>query len=429
MGNARLYRQVASYVLLGIGLIALPGCSVIREVFTKVKMVMEPAVPTSECTLESVGMGRLFETLFPTRIDSIPEFHDCQRFLEIGDDGKLHYTTAFAVFATESLGGLWDRVKEGVGDVVFGTAAVVWAWDGDYAPLGIKKGFNCVYLGKRTEAGIPVPIAVVIPTFPPCPPVGIEATLLHVRLATVPGFSNPADYPVAARWQWDTTSKQYYFGINCGSAGWCDLYDRTKPAPPVTQPVRGADRVAAIPGWYDQQILAGRPEGDVPSVTGVTGTVVPDRDIGSHTTATFKNTWVPVAYVAMSRNEPMYYATYGFVAADFTPRNLRKMNRVELCHGKKRDCGVPASLKCYYPNLAEDQYWWVRVTSAPPSFWSNLTGIGLPTWPYVPHQKFLCAERMGHSGRHIPGTVRWRWTKYDETIWIRCGEGCCEVDS
>ena len=43
-----------------------------------------------------------------------------------------------------------------------------------------------------------------------------------------------------------------------------------------------------------------------------------------------------------------------------------------------------------------------------------------------------CVLRRDHSclrakGVTIPGTARWRWVAKDETSWVRCMFGCCQV--
>jgi hypothetical protein len=39
----------------------------------------------------------------------------------------------------------------------------------------------------------------------------------------------------------------------------------------------------------------------------------------------------------------------------------------------------------------------------------------------------FAAQRHPHPGFPIPGTLRWRWLADDETIWVRCDDGCCQV--
>jgi hypothetical protein len=59
--------------------------------------------------------------------------------------------------------------------------------------------------------------------------------------------------------------------------------------------------------------------------------------------------------------------------------------------------------------------WWLRIVSGTPA-----------------KAKYFCVHRRGHediAGLDIPGIVRWRWALNDETIWIRCLEGCCEAEA
>ena len=42
--------------------------------------------------------------------------------------------------------------------------------------------------------------------------------------------------------------------------------------------------------------------------------------------------------------------------------------------------------------------------------------------------KYFCVAKREHPAMVIPGIVRWRWKVKDETIWVSCQRGCCEVD-
>jgi hypothetical protein len=41
---------------------------------------------------------------------------------------------------------------------------------------------------------------------------------------------------------------------------------------------------------------------------------------------------------------------------------------------------------------------------------------------------YRCVTRRTHAGVDPPAAVRWRWKMDDETLWERCGTGCCEVE-
>ena len=43
--------------------------------------------------------------------------------------------------------------------------------------------------------------------------------------------------------------------------------------------------------------------------------------------------------------------------------------------------------------------------------------------------KYLCVRRERHGGAVIPrGAARWAWSDKDESLWIRCADGCCTTD-
>src|SRR5664279_1636107 len=98
-------------------------------------------------------------TLISDKITNVPEYHDCQRFLVKDDHGGLKYDSLEAIFVRYKLDTLYRnhmrnpdaRLQGGVsastefepqGLLVVGQVLSY----GDYAPLGIKTGSDCLVL-------------------------------------------------------------------------------------------------------------------------------------------------------------------------------------------------------------------------------------------------------------------------------------------
>jgi hypothetical protein len=116
--------------------------------------------------------------------------------------------------------------------------------------------------------------------------------------------------------------------------------------------------------------------------------------------ADFVDGWKPVAYLLMDGNPGGKYKS---------KLNLeRGINKVFYCHGTFASCGeTTTEPPC---EVGADHTWWAKIESA------------------VTHEvKYYCVTRRTHPGLEIPGVVRWRWSEDDETLWVRCPEGCCAV--
>src|SRR5262245_18406682 len=69
---------------------------------------------------------------------SIPEYHDCQRFV-VSLFGRLTYQSVYAIYAAPGLESKFDNGSPGA-------AATIVSDGGTYGPLGITPGVNCLYL-------------------------------------------------------------------------------------------------------------------------------------------------------------------------------------------------------------------------------------------------------------------------------------------
>jgi hypothetical protein len=362
-----------------------------------------------ECPLDSVLLPVQDRQGSPVRyqrtvdmagpVTDIPEFHDCQRLVLA--DGQT-YDSLYAIFASNNLDSLAEahgRSAQAGARATAYTAATIYSWEGTYAPLHIRPRFNCLYLwrdGARWEAFM----VQVGDRDTECRadrvPGDAGAQPLRVRV-TMEGAFGAEEYPQVARWDWDPKRREHFIGIACGRA-WCEVSSDgavASPASPAFATARHAlRRVHGIKGWHDYQWLAERDPAAPASGPGshrlrpfaIRAMVVPDTLLPTYVDATFAAP-TPVATVYLDADHPEYRHKYNFAPG---------ANAIALL---RRPDGV----------------WKARIT----------TEGGVTQWRDVvrrDHTAHMAAHHM-----HVPGTARWRWKARDETVWVRCAEGCCEV--
>ena len=353
-------------------------------------------------------------------ISSIPEFHDCQRFIR----HDWSYDSLYAIYAAFHLESLPCGLScGGQAGAVAVPAATILSYGGTYDYLGIKTGFSCLFLWDPPQWK-----AVMIYQYdnPDCrsrpsmnpPPTYAKQLSVHVlQPQTAPPFRD-REYPPVARWDWDPNTSQQYIGIRCGLA-WCEVGDPSPPDAPGTgamypptlpfDPVPGfipssasAKAVSWVKGWYDAQPLAFRVSSPPPGAlkvrpSGPVEFVVPNPVLGDLQQANFASKWVHVAWA--------------FMAADYRSKlSYRKgRNKISLCYGTSTHCGILRLPRC------------AIITGLKPAWWAKTQ---LPDGGV----RFNCVTwRSYPAGIDVPGTVRWRWQSEDETNWVKCPSGCCEI--
>lgn len=316
----------------------------------------------------------------------IPEFHDCQRLHTSGAFGPL-----VGIWAAESQSPIpaasFAR-PEGVivAEVHNFTAGT------SYPELHIGEGKHCVYLYHNaaedswTSRIAPFGRTVTCPDrFPP----GEGAALVvHRRTPS----SDPADYPAVARW--DRNSSHHFMAVRCLS-GWCEIGgDQTDTSPHYTG---AAQRI--VKGWYDEQFIAVVNPAGILIPNQARATAFPHADLGSYTEADFDCSgggtapcpidagWKPVARVEMHGLAPGYRDKLNLTpaGADFEIR--------------------------FDPNAVDATARWQARITAPGR---------------VIYRKVV-RTRHEDPAFEPPATARWRWRSNDETLWVRCALGCCDV--
>ena len=375
------------------------------------------------------------ELSLPGRITDVPEFHDCQKFIISGGKHGT-FLTLFAIFARDSLREITNRfnsipdtartASDSTAVATFGGAVAVGevlALEKGYSELGINPLFNCLFLSV-TYQGLAAKMIPVDKNEQSCKTITHPEDKPGTPLTVVRTFFKHDTAPPVARWDWDPVNDKQHIGIACGIA-WCDIgkagfHPSSAHASSTGLP---NDRVIAVKGWFDEQRLAVPP---TPATTfasatslvpgHIIGTFVPMPDLGSDAGSPagsrYDGNWVRVATVAMTDTSGAYLGKLNILRSPVKDA----IDSVSLCYGKLRGCIRNTAIrpKCAAATFPDSLQWW-----------------GLVTNPQTP-PSFFCVTRRGHEGipgLHIPGIVRWRWAIKDETMWIRCLEGCCEVEA
>lgn len=408
-----------------------------------------PAAIAADCQQDSVLIVYYTDSLRTTvdtataadmpltqRIANLPEYHDCQRMVVTpardpqAPATRHTFGPLVAIWAADSLalrfpGASLDQPPARMASEAV-PIATVYTWDSTagYAPLGIRPGFNCLYLWHD---GAPVPrwrAAMVKRWEGPkgcgesLDPERVNGTPLQVETVPLPDGLLPSDIPQVTRWDWDSTTAQQYIDIRCGDQ-WCqvgppgfkptgiqlpagltestiqslpDITDRSA----TTGEIR---RAFLLKGWSDEQQLD--LPGATPSqpvLTSTIGTAFPHPTLDR---ATFDSgAWTTVGYLAVTEDY------------DGATRLERGISRLQLCQGTAEQCRAPAGISCTAKDQDPAHPWWGRTISQAGTV-----------------SEVRCVKRRDHGGRAIPAAAaRWNWNELDAKTWAACGGGCCVVN-
>jgi hypothetical protein len=319
-------------------------------------------------------------------ISPVPEYHDCQRFIRKILVFGERYGPLYAVFAARELDQQTFMPNPNAGDdtTVAFVAAEVYTAKGNYGRLGIKPGFNCLYLSRANNwEGFMV--SVGLENDITCKLRLNDQQRRDAKKLKVIRTTGHTEYPAVTRWDRDKDGK-YYITMKCGD-GWCDvgLVDALRgSAALAVDGLAPAERaVRSIKGWYDQQTLAVPAGVDKVRPQKIVGTVIPAPGLTAFAFA--RGVEERVATIEIGNLE-QYQSKLGLEAG----RNDLYLVR----------------------NGPTDNDW-----------------VAYMGPPGDPNRKRLYVKRHDHTGQGftIPGTTRWRWLAKDETIWVRCLYGCCQV--
>jgi len=394
------------------------------------------------------------------RQENVPEYNDCQRLL-VNTSGKPD--PAYTTLQFDSVAAIWARA--GINDIyqqevpitsadtkrpffpalrnptlaTTRVTAIAQVWTpGSYKPLGLSAEHSCIVLQwdgpvasskPRNYHAWMVPVAHQDLCASPLDLPASSAFYLGARELPAQGNSDgPDEIPPVARWDWDPRRGEQYVGIACPS-GWCELYgeNANQPAAHTSSPsyqvpsglhVPGhAGRVVRQKGWYDEEYLASTtPTSGKPPVldgAGAFGTVFPVPELKGRSISDYPpGKFVPVGWISINTVSSGYRGKYGF-SLNTAPPQRPDVNALSLClDDGSNACKAKPRYTCSpQSNLPNGHLFYARLGSGPDD----------------PHATDFCVDFIGTPGVSTPGTVRWRWLDDDQTIWVSCPAGCCQI--
>jgi hypothetical protein len=391
---------------------------------------------------------------FTQEIRDVPEFHDCQRLVSGAQGQTQQYGPIAAVFARYRLDlvsfpeapladtGILNDVlssdslpRDGTPRVIKPVQAVPLAIlyfpEGPPAAghLTATSQLSCIYVAPlRGEAWV-VPEDVDAES--PCTTTSLKDLLGRPTLVVKRSYisnGDGAEIPAVARWDVTSDRGSPVIGLRCGKA-WCEI--GTEPFTPTAShaPADANNPALAVKGWYDEQQLAVFTRGAAPPVFGLNvdgepgrrilmrpgeniGTVVPTPELDAWRSIEDKNgEWIPVARIYMRPNAGPYARELGFVGSSASPPDAPYAT-MSICRGTAKTCrpGIFRRFRATACGLADN----------PVAYYARIDTPGEAS-------RYLCVKYRYHGQLAIhPPVVRWRWREDDETIWVRCPEGCCE---
>jgi hypothetical protein len=216
----------------------------------------------------------------------------------------------------------------------------------------------------------------------------VKQLSLHVAREQDDG-SDAANYPATVRIDTDDNDRtRLHIGVKCGNA-WCDIKKDKKDPSGLSHPGKKKGKVK---GHFDVQYLAGE--------SGITGIISPTDTRGSILPAEYLETtnfdctncgngdWKPAAEVKVENVDDKYRTRYNFTE----PTTTESWNKVEMRHE------------------TNDDTWAARVTAT--------TGV-------VQYLNVRYTPNLNGQDRRYG--ARWRWRDKDESMWVSCSAGCCDI--
>ena len=408
----------------------------------------------------------------PGAATNIPEFHDCQRFrVRDAMTKAIRYDSLYAVFlrfnlrqkyrewgargdtvsiklpvsgasappalspaaATSSVASGSPTAPPTLPNVSGGLIVALVLAEGAYEPLGFVRGMNCVVLQKAGTGYSAYVIGVGYDDshcFSPRRATVRSARQLNVTvLRKAQTGIDDGDYPGAARWDWDGKNEQHYIGLPC-PGGWCEItrspdYQASQnyTSHPTASGSNNETHIWRGKGWYDEQHLANFVQGR-PVPTGPFATTFPAPKLADRTIKDYQE-WKHVATVVMSDDSQDYNTKYQYEASQLPPKLEKGVNVIEMCTDSIPDAAIGASHRRSDDNcgVASERTARGSLSKCQSAWYARVTHDGKV-------RRVFCVKYRGFDkGYDVPGVVRWRWRADDETIWIRCPTGCCEMDN
>ena len=263
-----------------------------------------------------------------------------------------------------------------------------------YSDLGLVRGTNCIFIfGDKKDK---LAAYVALPNASgDCPPQATanQGVKLDVKTYPVSGHDKQDDYPPAAVFSTGANSV-LTIAMRCAEQMVCEL------GPPgfseVQDDLNGKSKNVIeerVKLWHDVQRLAAF-DGTSLKPTSLTAALIPAPNLAELDLDAFTTT-----------------ADKAPVVASIMPLSL-----VSTETSKYKTLGIGTVGKRYEITL--------RKTGPGDADWE--AKLQNPDNGAARTLKFLI--RYPHERDLIPGAARWRFSKTDEGLWVRCAQGCCEVD-
>jgi hypothetical protein len=329
----------------------------------------------------------------------IPEYHDEQRFIRRSDStyGPMAY-----VFASPYLEGFKYVNQINAHEALGHFVAVVYVdTDGpglpdEYTALHLQPGANCVYLAHTGTSTLALWKAYVVPGSEEkgCERPAVLPPPLEAKVRVTARATTDADIPPVARFS-ETVDGQPLIGVRCLDH-WCEIgpsgFVSRDPVHAVAGGLPNTLREAAVLGWGDEQRLGIVVGGNlVPST--IRASVTPMPNLQSRASSYYEADYKTAAVIWL-RGDPsstVYSSQWGM---------RQGMNILQLKY------------------VSSTKKWLARVGP------TDNTGKLLSSASF--HE--VTVNQVPHYDMVVPGTARFRWQMKDETIWVNCDQGCCQVD-
>lgn len=356
-----------------------------------------------------VGEGRVRVTgpmAVARGLTNVPEYHDCQKFIASGA-----YAAEYAIFADPYLNDLPTSPTAAAALILAGA---------DWSALEIKTGYNCLYLWNPNGNQVKAQMVAVSADADCKKSLSNPSPNLKAKPRKIKNYVNQDDYPHVARWDTDDGNSVYLASIRCDidkSSGqkerWCEVGPMTGSWNGRKDHNAAGKKTVEVKGYYDEQLLADRNTSGTLAPSNGLANLIPDPDLNTRRDTHYDNAFQQVARVHLNNPVTNYQTEWGFSPGGSSALDDAKTNPIELCHGTAAQCGVDASAlkgSCTTTNPADpSDPWWAKIR------------------PYDGASPvFRCVKRNRHAAP-LPETGRWAWSYDDESIWIRCPQGCCWI--
>ncbi|WKW12234.1 hypothetical protein Strain138_001517 [Pseudogemmatithrix spongiicola] len=345
----------------------------------------------------------------------VPELNDCQRLVLGNEQDGYTYGDIAGVFVNKD-GGTYTDASLSTPRAL---ALVYFPYGGKYDPLHLTAELSCIWV-QRTRQGYDAWVRAASEDhdcLDTATAANDKSLTLAVR-ATKPQAASrtlPDTLYNVVRWDWDPVTSTQFVSVRCGDS-WCEIgqegFGGSRSHVDGLPTAAIAFNALRVKGYYDEQYLA-EWRNDRLVVGRNRGTIFPTAQLAAF--AANKPTigeWIPVAEINMAPEVGQYEHMLNLVGNSERlvagPRAI-----VSLCLGDGRSC-APIKNEVILNESScpptEDGRWYARIERPGGA-------------------RYFCVKHRSHPpGFYIPPVVRWRWREDDETIWIRCFGGCCEVD-